>query len=271
MFNYNTQVCEYCHQPFGKDSDIVVCPECGTPHHRHCWQELGHCINEDKHSDAFEWKSTAPIISADSTQCPECGAVMPKDTLFCESCGKSLAAPEKATAPAPVAPSFAGISRDDMTARVEKELSGEIDGVSVKDMAYYIGSGAQYYIFKFRRMKQNPNYKPFCWSAFLASPLYFAYRKMWKPAVLSALFNMLMNFPSLILSMVEIGAISSSSPLVFGGINSLAMVGSLLVLVAAIFLGFMAVPLFKAKVVTEIKALKSACPDETVYRRELIV
>ena len=30
-------------------SDIVVCPECGTPHHRKCYIENGKCANADKH------------------------------------------------------------------------------------------------------------------------------------------------------------------------------------------------------------------------------
>lgn len=49
--------CPYCQKPFEEGDDVVVCPECGTPVHRHCWAEVGHCINEDKHAEGFAWEA----------------------------------------------------------------------------------------------------------------------------------------------------------------------------------------------------------------------
>lgn len=34
-------VCQICGEPIGKD--LVFCCRCKTPHHRDCWQYLGHC------------------------------------------------------------------------------------------------------------------------------------------------------------------------------------------------------------------------------------
>ncbi len=48
--------CPYCQQPFTENDDVVVCPDCGTPVHRRCWAEVGHCINEDKHAEGFSWE-----------------------------------------------------------------------------------------------------------------------------------------------------------------------------------------------------------------------
>ena len=40
--------CAACNKPFEDGDDIVVCPECGTPYHRACYKELGHCIHEQR-------------------------------------------------------------------------------------------------------------------------------------------------------------------------------------------------------------------------------
>jgi len=48
--------CPICYKPFDKDSDIVVCPDCGTPVHRACYAKLGHCCNESKHASGYVWK-----------------------------------------------------------------------------------------------------------------------------------------------------------------------------------------------------------------------
>lgn len=33
--------------------DVVTCPDCGTPHHRECYQELGKCANKNLHGTDF--------------------------------------------------------------------------------------------------------------------------------------------------------------------------------------------------------------------------
>ena len=52
---YKSCKCVHCDSIFTETSDVVVCPLCGSPHHRECWKETGKCTNEDKHSENFEW------------------------------------------------------------------------------------------------------------------------------------------------------------------------------------------------------------------------
>ncbi len=54
---YISEVCETCGKKFVDGDDVVVCPICGTPHHRSCYEKEGHCVNENKHGN-FEWKPT---------------------------------------------------------------------------------------------------------------------------------------------------------------------------------------------------------------------
>lgn len=46
---YSNYKCQICNNQFTEDDDVVVCPECGTPHHRECYVQNGNCANADKH------------------------------------------------------------------------------------------------------------------------------------------------------------------------------------------------------------------------------
>ena len=48
--------CPYCLKPFQENDDVVVCPDCGTPAHRACWKQNGHCLYENKHASGFVWQ-----------------------------------------------------------------------------------------------------------------------------------------------------------------------------------------------------------------------
>ncbi len=54
---YKNQICPVCENKFNENDDIVVCPECGTPHHRDCYLSLGNCKNESLHQSGFSYKS----------------------------------------------------------------------------------------------------------------------------------------------------------------------------------------------------------------------
>lgn len=51
MALYENNSCPVCGKQFQPGDDIVTCPECGTPHHRACYRELGHCAHQALHGD----------------------------------------------------------------------------------------------------------------------------------------------------------------------------------------------------------------------------
>ncbi|MDR1755317.1 MAG: hypothetical protein LBR74_10565 [Eubacterium sp.] len=51
-----------CDKEFSDGDDIVVCPQCGTPHHRDCYAAKGECVNRRLHEIGYIWKS--PIENA---------------------------------------------------------------------------------------------------------------------------------------------------------------------------------------------------------------
>lgn len=48
--DFKNYFCPVCNNKFTEDDDVVVCPECGTPHHRDCYFSNGGCFNSDKHN-----------------------------------------------------------------------------------------------------------------------------------------------------------------------------------------------------------------------------
>ena len=100
MADYTGCKCPVCQQPFSDGDDVVVCPECGAPYHRACYQKNAGCLFADRHAPGFEWKPApgempnreTASASQDEIACPACGAMNPAGGLFCESCGAPLRA-----------------------------------------------------------------------------------------------------------------------------------------------------------------------------------
>ena len=84
--------CPVCDKNFHANDDVVVCPVCGTPHHRKCYEELGHCCNEDKHSEGydFEKEENESDVPDGSVKCKNCGEINAEGTFYCTKCGTPL-------------------------------------------------------------------------------------------------------------------------------------------------------------------------------------
>ncbi len=81
--DFSNHSCPVCQKSFEKGSDTVVCPECGAPHHRECYEEISHCFFEDKHKDGFDYKTEF----ADKKREPENKQTKYTDIVSCVSCG----------------------------------------------------------------------------------------------------------------------------------------------------------------------------------------
>lgn len=53
---YSRLCCPVCKVKFKDDDDIVVCPVCGAPHHRECYNQTGHCAYEQFHGTESQWR-----------------------------------------------------------------------------------------------------------------------------------------------------------------------------------------------------------------------
>ena len=60
MSRFTDKLCPVCRVRFTDNSDIVVCPECGTPHHRACYAKTGSCAVGGYHAEGFVWNGMLP-------------------------------------------------------------------------------------------------------------------------------------------------------------------------------------------------------------------
>ena len=80
MMEFTQYKCPVCNEQFKSGDDIVVCPECGAPHHRECYENNGHCFYEDKHSEDFSFEEiySENKVDSESTE---------NGTVICKKCG----------------------------------------------------------------------------------------------------------------------------------------------------------------------------------------
>ena len=80
--------CEGCGKPLTLQDDIVVCPDCGAPYHRVCYEKLSQCIHRPAHAAGYEWKF--PYEESQLRTCPSCGERTLRDEETCRCCGAVL-------------------------------------------------------------------------------------------------------------------------------------------------------------------------------------
>ena len=131
-FRYENQPCPVCQQSFQPDDDIVVCPVCGTPHHRDCYKQNGECGNFEKHNEGFRWapeKAEEPIETAQNENPPFSGSNIQGEDL---------------------PPFFKNVSNQ--FSLFPKELE---DGVSTDEVAEFVGLSSPKYVQNFFYTKSN--------------------------------------------------------------------------------------------------------------------
>lgn len=90
---YNGNICNGCGLPFTDEDDVVVCPECGTPQHRECYEKENKCVCAHLHAEGYTWQGIVhkeaplPEVKRETVACPNCGYENPKGTPVCKNCG----------------------------------------------------------------------------------------------------------------------------------------------------------------------------------------
>lgn len=196
MLDYTGIKCPVCGVSFRSGDDIVVCPECGAPYHRACYQEKGQCIFQDLHKEGKEWtppQAAQPDPSAEikDQECPVCGTLNAHSALFCNRCGASLreqpssqgtpppppawtSAPQQRTGFGGTVPPFAFDPMGGVSPAEELDT-----GVTFGDASKLVKQNTGYYMAVFRYMKHTRRNK-FNFTAFLFSGAWMLYRKQYK-------------------------------------------------------------------------------------------
>lgn len=213
--DFNNYRCPVCEKAFQKDSDIVVCPECGAPHHRECYEELNRCFFEDKHSDGFDYKAEfvndnksksaqdTQNFNTDIVSCSYCGTFNVTSNESCTNCGAPLEKrnsthtaydrhSEEGTTPpggagTPGGQPFSGFPYDAMGGlKADSDLG---NGVTVGEVAKFTKNTSPFYVRLFNQIKVFGRSR-FSFVGFIFHGGWMLYRKMYK---LGALITTLMG------------------------------------------------------------------------------
>ncbi len=167
--------CDACDLPFTPEDDVVVCPVCGTPMHRSCWNELGHCVNEHIHAAGYQYELPVNQAAEDRKAAQQAAA-------------NQVDQDRAARNPGPFVPTgeYGGFTSYTMgengmvrpTVRVldPKEKLGDY---TVKDYGDIVVKNKNKYVPKFFIMEDRKSKVRFNWAAFFFPVFWAFYRKMY--------------------------------------------------------------------------------------------
>lgn len=173
--------CQICQGYLFEDDDTVVCPTCGAPHHRDCWDTVGHCGVEADHGTDRQYdllqKNKADSAAQEGSQtnenihtCPYCHRTSnAPNAEFCPYCGHSY------NQHAQQAYGFKVVNPFDIYGGLPKDTT--IDGVTVKDLATFVGSNSHRYMNRFSQISKRKK-GSWNWAAFLFPSGWCLSRKM---------------------------------------------------------------------------------------------
>lgn len=196
---YENEVCVICESPFQNGDDIVVCPECGTPQHRECWNKENRCGNFARHDEGYIWKpqqnksAEEELHEFDSNRqlgriCPVCGTNCPPDFEACPVCHSPLTGSGNpqwqqpgSMGPPPVMPPFQP-NQNMFFNTLPCPPDTPVGDITARDAAVYIQVNSKRYISRFlTRKKLSWN-----WGAFFFAPYWFFYRKFYRIGIIAA-------------------------------------------------------------------------------------
>lgn len=209
---FDNQKCQYCSEVFCKNDDIVVCPKCGAPYHRKCWEEHGKCAFEDKHESGFVYNANGENkeeikekeiaetedfigkiqaqIQAQSAKenqnsgaetpnenkaegcCEQCGAKLINGSEFCVYCGHKAGEPINARG------SRKNRNGADPLGGISENET--IMGEKASDIALVVRNSSAKFLPKFKKIDKRKSKISWSWPSFFFGYLYLFFRKLYK-------------------------------------------------------------------------------------------
>ncbi len=259
MSRFANKKCPICHAPFTEKADIVVCPECGTPHHRQCYLAKGHCGVEEYHAQGFVWNGLLPDEEAAQ---PEQTAQQPEPAHD----------PHRGEYPAGVPnpeprPEFRGMDKiqdpEEYYKRFQMLVTDDVrgdDGVSLHELCAFAAKSVYHYGRAFSTFRgeitgrKSSVFMNICSGMFL--PVHQFYRKMDCLGVATLLITVLFMLPELLISggIIDLESLSDAGHGILSMIYMACNFGSLLLTVMLWLFGDY---LYYKHAVRQIKKIRS--------------
>ena len=230
MGKYDGFKCLSCGNAFTADDDVVVCPDCGTPYHRACYEKEGRCINDELHEKGGTWQPAeerTEAVSDEPIRCARCGQENPPTGLFCNRCGMPLSNSFNEPRPFNDNPGMhqgangqpGGMGQQGYN-RAQNPQGGfgpqgmggfanpnamrfdqdsDIDGVKLGDLARYVGKNQFSYLTSFIRFGKFGGKVSLNFSALLFPQLYFFYRKMNLIGIIYMILTVAFSIPTIMM------------------------------------------------------------------------
>lgn len=165
--------CAVCSAYLFEEDDVVYCPECGAPHHRECYNSLGHCGLYEFHGTENQYKKPETdteqvndLSTHATTTCTMCGENYDSDSYSCPSCN---------------APNISKMGGHIVSIDLMGGVSPKTDlgnGVTAEEAKKFVSTNSHRYIPKFLKFK-NGKKASWNWFAFLTPCGWLFSRKMY--------------------------------------------------------------------------------------------
>lgn len=283
MLDYTLLSCPVCHKRFTRQDDIVVCPQCGAPHHRSCFQEKQQCAYASRHGTAAQWKLPVSRDDEDAVICGNCGAANEAGCVVCAKCGHTLESPLPPVSSEQQDMMEEGAFYDDFSPYIGIAPDSRMDGEEVTDIATFIGPRSGYYLARFQFMRNQKTKMSWNWAAALFPAGWLLYRKMYKPFFVVLAIMILLYLPGMWMAVQLFQPLTENPaawPSIFTG-NGLSSdvwttgmslglnISSSLVFVVRAAMAAIANHLYDRHVFKSIGSIKASSPDPLVYRYSL--
>lgn len=192
MPDYKKYKCPVCNKQFKDGDDIVVCPECGTPHHRECYKLTGHCVNQGLHKSGYSFidsekeklKTEEQKETAKSFEGEYSGDYYysPDDDFVAQAKKEVQEKKQASTDNDNTDGGFFSIP----TIQVDEsfyKMRGTIDGLSISDIAATVRTNVSRFIQIFKKQSKTKKKAGWNWAAFFFGSFYLLFRKMYKQGV----------------------------------------------------------------------------------------
>ncbi len=290
MSNEKTQQkCAVCGAYLFDDDETVYCPECGAPHHRECYNAVGHCglshlhgtaQSYDKSSNCKETESSdkntekinavfqngnADTSDGGEVKCGMCGEMYDCEEQHCPKCG---------------APNISRLGHG-----IQFDYLGGIpadmdlgDGVTADEAKRFVLSNTRRYIPKFAAFTAGVR-TSWNWMAFLFPCAWYLSRKMYKNGVFIGLLSVAFTLLTLpfanALNYIDFSGNARMEQVIYENLPQIgiaatvaAAVGFLLTIALHIFSALNGDYAYKNHTVETVKKMKAESMDiDEDYRR----
>ncbi len=186
--------CVRCHAYLFPEDDVVYCPVCGAPHHRECYNELGHCALEEFHGTDKQYDRAAEEKNRENAFNPDAAGTggEAEGQITCGMCHEkydfSLNACPKCGAPN-IAKAGGSFVNFDFLGGVPSDYDIG-DTVTADEAKRFVAANTPRYIPKFATLNKK-NRVSWNWAAFLFPCGWMLSRKMYKNGIILGLLTVI--------------------------------------------------------------------------------